>query len=102
VIISLSADSVQIPHGYCLSGPRCADCPGDPLACGLSERCPSLLPAGLPLLTPQQVRQRKRGERLVRLIRQHADAMRPVLLDLLAEDMGALISEIIDSKRRKP
>src|SRR5262245_23503410 len=29
--------------GMCWSGPRCKDCPGDPLTCGLNDDCPTLV-----------------------------------------------------------
>jgi hypothetical protein len=73
----------------------------DPLVCGLDAdgmypvRCPGCLAEQRnprPLPTPQKVRHRKRGERPARLVRAHADAMCPVLLEILAADIGRLVA----------
>jgi hypothetical protein len=57
-------------------------CPG----CLAEARAPSLL------LTPAQARHCKRGRRLAALVEEHADALKPVLLRLLAPAVAELVA----------
>jgi hypothetical protein len=79
---------------------RCDDCPGGE-ACGMLDRCPSTTPNHQPNTLLNQIRQRRCGERLVRLVLAHADQLRPALLAMIAEDLGKITAKIVDSKRRK-
>lgn len=41
--------------------------------------------------TPAKRRQRKRGERLAGVVREHAEQLRPIILDIIADDIGELL-----------
>jgi hypothetical protein len=51
-----------------------------------------------PSETPEQFRHRKRGERLACLIRTHAEQLRLVFLEVLAEDIGELVGEVLSGE----
>jgi hypothetical protein len=70
----------------------------DPLTCGIYSdlSCPDCRAAmeGPAVVSSDERRRRERGRRLAALVRQHADELRPVLLDLLAADMAAIVEAI--------
>jgi len=46
------------------------------------------------MLTAEELRRKRRGERLARLIRDHADQLRPTILEIIVEDIGDLVGRL--------
>jgi hypothetical protein len=50
-------------------------------------------------MCPADVRRSKTGRLLARLLREHAEELVPVLAELLAEDFGRMIEEVLHHER---
>ena len=69
------------------------DAPGYPTLCPGCRTAPR---ASTPRAsTPHEIRRQRAGQRLAALVRRHGDALRPVLVDLLAEDIGTIAAEVL-------
>lgn len=51
------------------------------------------------LPTPEEVRRRRRGKRLAAILRRYGPEVREALLEILGEDLGRLLAEVLKAQR---
>jgi hypothetical protein len=51
-----------------------------------------------PQITPEEAARRRRGRRIANVVARHADELRPVLLDIIVDDVAALVGTYLASQ----